>query len=366
VIKNKLEIVMLCFIFICPIKPMFVHSETKSHPLIENNHGHRLLNKSGEIKDGFCDNESNFFIKITGLCTDFDNNLYVADSGWNKIFKFDPNGRFMKSFGSGGQGPGEFLGNTYNCFLHISHGNNGNIYVLDQCNRQLSVFSADGVLENKFRLYENRFDTAAVNSEGDIYMLSKSGIKLIDCYDRNLKFKGYLLDFDSHISFPFGKPFSRDYFRFHEFLYPIKFELTKLMTRKDNLVLVSNYSLNVIVFNNNVKMNEFRIGNEFFIKDFKKQIEKNLISHADVYSSKKHLSRVLLPFQSFIDQHDDLCLIYKTSEGYLNILKYNLNGTFLDRFSISERFSYRHVCVDNRGYIYLSRDDARKIYIFKF
>ncbi len=57
----------------------------------------QYLKKVGEIKDGFSSERENFFIKITGLCCDDEGNLYVADSGWNKIFKFDSNGKFLMS-----------------------------------------------------------------------------------------------------------------------------------------------------------------------------------------------------------------------------------------------------------------------------
>ena len=96
--------------------------------------------KIGEIKEGFSTEESNYFWRIDDLCCDDENNLYVADRGWSKIFKFDSKGQFISSFGRKGQGPGEFGGRG----LGISFGNDGNIYVFDRENFRLTSFSKKG------------------------------------------------------------------------------------------------------------------------------------------------------------------------------------------------------------------------------
>lgn len=95
----------------------------------------QYLKKIGEIKDGFSSEKENFFIKITGLCCDDDGNLYVADSKWNKIFKFDSNGKFLMSFGRQDQGPWEFMAMGVYNQLKISFGNDGKLYVMDSGNR---------------------------------------------------------------------------------------------------------------------------------------------------------------------------------------------------------------------------------------
>lgn len=90
-----------------------------------------VLQKIGQIGEKFSEGENCFFWHIDDLCCDDENNLYVADSGWNKIFKFNPGGRYLGSFGREGQGPGEFLAQPGRFPLRISFGNDGNIYVTD-------------------------------------------------------------------------------------------------------------------------------------------------------------------------------------------------------------------------------------------
>ena len=49
------------------------------------------------------------FFEPGGVAVDHGGNIYVADSGNQRIVKFDSGGRFIKSLGSKGRGPGEFL-----------------------------------------------------------------------------------------------------------------------------------------------------------------------------------------------------------------------------------------------------------------
>ncbi len=48
----------------------------------------------------------------SGLCdisTDYDNNIYICDSGNHRILKFSENGEFLMQWGSNGSGEGKFL-----------------------------------------------------------------------------------------------------------------------------------------------------------------------------------------------------------------------------------------------------------------
>lgn len=109
---------------------------------IQNEGRIQSFKKTGEIAEGFSEGESNSFLSINSICSDEKNNLYVADSGWNRIFKFDSNGHSITSFGREGQGPGEFLGDGKPFQLRMSFGNDGNLYILDLGASRINVFSS--------------------------------------------------------------------------------------------------------------------------------------------------------------------------------------------------------------------------------
>jgi hypothetical protein len=79
------------------------------------------------------------FHKPSDLAVDLQGNLYVADSGNNRIQKLDPEGNFLASIGRKGQGPGEFQF-LDGLFLDKS----GRIYVTDKGTNAVRILSPDG------------------------------------------------------------------------------------------------------------------------------------------------------------------------------------------------------------------------------
>jgi len=67
---------------------------------------------------------------------DLSGNIYVADTGNNRIQKFDTNGKFITDWGFPGSGRGEF---AYP--FGIAVGPSGNVYVADTGNSRIQVFT---------------------------------------------------------------------------------------------------------------------------------------------------------------------------------------------------------------------------------
>ncbi len=72
--------------------------------------------------------------------------FFYADKEGDLIFKFDPNGNFMTSFGRKGQGPGEI---QYIIWTGIE--SQDNIVISDNGNRKILVFSNEGNLMKEIR-----------------------------------------------------------------------------------------------------------------------------------------------------------------------------------------------------------------------
>ena len=71
-----------------------------------------------------------------GIAVGSGGNIYVADTGNNRVQVFDPSGVFQSTFGSFGSGNGQFS-DPYG----IAVGSGGNIYVADTGNSRVQVFS---------------------------------------------------------------------------------------------------------------------------------------------------------------------------------------------------------------------------------
>ena len=81
--------------------------------------------------------ENYSFYKGISVAVDKDRNIYVSDSGNQRIQKFNKSGKFLQSIGKKGQGPGEFEHPS-----GIAFDKENNIYVKD--NRAVEIFDESG------------------------------------------------------------------------------------------------------------------------------------------------------------------------------------------------------------------------------
>jgi tripartite motif-containing protein 71 len=88
------------------------------------------------------------FGPIGGLATDAAGNVYVVDSEHNRIQKFDPNGTYLKSWGRHGSELGEFNFGSSKDYTHPPGGGiavAGNfVYVADSGNNRIERFNLEG------------------------------------------------------------------------------------------------------------------------------------------------------------------------------------------------------------------------------
>lgn len=82
--------------------------------------------------------EDIFFESPSTISCDSEGNIYVVDSGAKNIKKFDKQGKFLKTIGREGQGPGEFDSLYYSTFAK------DRLIVWDSGNRRLCSFTSDG------------------------------------------------------------------------------------------------------------------------------------------------------------------------------------------------------------------------------
>jgi hypothetical protein len=280
-----------------------------------------FLEESAKIEDGFSDQKYNYFDKITSVCVDAENNLYVADSGLHRIFKFNEYHKYLLSFGSIGQGPGEFLGT-----LRISIGNDGRLYVTDDGNWQLYIFSTLGKIFKQFSIEEFIYDVPLADSKGCSFLLSPSGLKLIDYYDASMRLKGSLIEYADHLIFSYENPPKRILINMHR---PSINDIKKLLTREDELMVLSNNSQLVFHFDKNLKIiKKFKIEHPRFIADYRKRLKENAIKGG-----------WLNCFGSFfLDNKENICFCYYNSSiEQPEIYRYGINGLFKDTLRIKAK-----------------------------
>jgi hypothetical protein len=89
---------------------------------------------------GGLDAEENLsFNEPSDIVRDSAGNLYILDSGNNRIQKLDSEGKFIKTIGRKGQGPGEFQ-----AAFSMDIDNEDNLFVFDVRSRRIEVLSSEG------------------------------------------------------------------------------------------------------------------------------------------------------------------------------------------------------------------------------
>jgi len=127
-----------------------------------------------ELSIGILKEDKNkMFLKPTDVLADVSGNIYVLDSGNNRIQKFDEDGNYLLTIGRKGQGPGEILNSQ-----DIELDSHSNIIVFDMGNNRITKFDSKGNLIFSFNL-KFRPSFGVLDSEDNFYVYCHYNGKLI-------------------------------------------------------------------------------------------------------------------------------------------------------------------------------------------
>jgi len=92
-------------------------------------------------------------------------NIYILDPNLSVVRKFDKDGKFLWELNRKGQGPGEFMR-----VVDLAVGQEGKVFIVDQNNRKIMIFSSTGHFIDEFKVSEGNPIKIAVDSRDFIYV----------------------------------------------------------------------------------------------------------------------------------------------------------------------------------------------------
>jgi hypothetical protein len=170
--------------------------------------------------------------------------------------------------------------------------------------------------------------------------------------DEGFKVKTHLLDRNLIFRYPISPP-SKRYSDHVRLAYD---NLTKLLTREDDLIAFSNHSLKVFNFGRNHKLlYVFDIAHDSFTSDYRERLK-----------GVQEKGGFITPFNACLDEKDNLVLAYFNG-SLKNWELYRLDGTFIDNIKFPDRHTSGFLCFDRLGNIYrrIRKEDGVEIAIYR-
>jgi hypothetical protein len=127
-------------------RPSGLSIDNDDNVIVSDSHYHcvRIYTPQGKLVrtiGGETGSEPGQLSYISDTLRDKQGNFYIAEFGDNqRITKLDPEGKFVKCWGSPGSEIGQFAR-----IRAMTLGRDGNLYLADACNHRIQVFTTDGV-----------------------------------------------------------------------------------------------------------------------------------------------------------------------------------------------------------------------------
>jgi len=113
------------------------------------------------LGDVAAENEAVAFYMPGGMAVDSAGNLYILDTGNHRVQKFDPDGKYLASFGRQGQGPGDF---SYPDSIAID--GQDMIWVSDPNNQRIQVLTPEGAERKTIGFVKDRVGKIGLAKSG--------------------------------------------------------------------------------------------------------------------------------------------------------------------------------------------------------
>jgi len=104
--------------------------------------------------------EEYLFSWVKDITTDSEGNIFACDSDENRIQVYDKNGKYIRTIGRTGHGPGELMRP-----MAVALDSSRKIYVVDNLNYRISIFHPNGKFFTSFKFQKYQFTSEYIDVE---------------------------------------------------------------------------------------------------------------------------------------------------------------------------------------------------------
>jgi sugar lactone lactonase YvrE len=184
------------------------------------------------IGDVDTEDENLAFNSPSDIAMDSSGNIYILDSGNQRIQKFNPEGKYLATIGRKGQGPGEFASPA-----SLDIDSKGYLYVLDSSQRKLQILTPEGKEFKTILSIKHNLDKVRVVKSGLLVARGRVNWNPENKKGMSLPKLLKLLDFQMNVQKEFGDVYDYKEQITNEFGNFVQFEVDM----EDNIFISFNY-----------------------------------------------------------------------------------------------------------------------------
>jgi sugar lactone lactonase YvrE len=197
------------------------------------------------IGDVDTEDENLAFNSPSDIAMDSSGNIYILDSGNQRIQKFNPEGKYLATIGRKGQGPGEFASPA-----SLDIDSKGYLYVLDSSQRKLQILTPEGKEFKTILSIKHNLDKVRVVKSGLLVARGRVNWNPENKKGMSLPKLLKLLDFQMNVQKEFGDVYDYKEQITNEFGNFVQFEVDM----EDNIFLSFNYQNRIEKYSPDVRL----------------------------------------------------------------------------------------------------------------
>jgi hypothetical protein len=175
----SLFIIFFVFLYICSPKDDYplIREIINGIPVLTNPDYPKNLSNGYNLKEvlsiGVEEGDENYnFFRIAAVEVDEEDNIYVLDAGNGRIQVFNEEGKYLKTIGQKGQGPGDLL-RPNSLSVNLS----GKIYIYDDSNLRITIFKINGEYIGDFKIQYPAYSDIFSDEDQNLFFNISAGFK---------------------------------------------------------------------------------------------------------------------------------------------------------------------------------------------